>query len=43
MTSSETELSNGKALDISRLSVGIYQIIVKFDDNNYVIKKLVKQ
>ncbi len=39
----ETELANGKALDISQLSVGIYQIMVKFDDSNYVVKKLIKQ
>lgn len=39
----ETELSNGKALDISRVSVGVYQIMVRFDDNNFVVKELVKQ
>lgn len=39
----EVNLENGHGLDISHLSAGVYQIIVKFDNSNYVIKKLIKQ
>jgi hypothetical protein len=39
----ETEAVSGQKLDISNLSYGVYQIIVKFEDGNMVVGKLIKQ
>lgn len=39
----ETEALSGQRLDISSLSYGVYQIIIKFEDGNVAVGKLIKQ
>ena len=42
-TCMETDIISGQQLDISSLSYGVYQIIIKFEDGNIAVGKLIKQ